>query len=248
MKPKILIDSLLSPDKIYFETDLNLKLDIPSDVQVLIENVWQDLIAKGKKIWNGRSLRLERFSETQDKVVFSNSVFNYKERIGLQRSIDYIRKSCPELICRGISIGGLVHSLDGKYVFIERNKNSVARGKFGLVGGIVENLTIKTGEDLLGEDFREIKEEIGISKEEIAQMSIHGLVQGPGGNMIFITKTDLNIDSNKVRELFQQRLDDEAKDIVIVDQQDLSKFLENMEGASRLLNQMKSLKDTIYEK
>jgi len=75
--------------------------------------------------------------------------------------------------CNGLAIGGLIKTKDNKYIFGKRTGKTIAVHNIDIIGGIVEDLGIKTGEELAKCNLKEIDEETNIQEEHIVHTTLH---------------------------------------------------------------------------
>lgn len=206
---------------------------INTNVEARLKENWAQKIkedeAKGIVLYDGISYRLETFSFNDGILSIAISPINFSVRSTL--------KKMPELVelgesyySHGLSVGGFVVTSDGKYIFARKSNKSASSLQQDIIGGVLENVNPVSGEGILNENLREIKEEINVDQAAINNMKIIGLVRSSTTDIVITTLTTLNISAAELKEIFEDRDDLELEGIDIVDHSDLDNYLEQLGG------------------
>lgn len=217
---------------IKFTTESNL-MSSP-ELEEKIAKLWEEKYTEakqlGKHVYNGQSYRLDSF-ENNAKLKLTISLFSYSTRYPLTLLFKEGKVNLPaSYYPNGLAIGGLVETADNKFVFGKRGGRSMTHTSIDFIGGIVEDVELKGSRDLFVLNEAELLEEVGVSKGQIIDMVILGLVQSNTGNVIIISQTRLNISSVKLQEQFRSNSDDEMDELVFIDKSELEEYLLGLGG------------------
>jgi predicted NUDIX family phosphoesterase len=141
-----------------------------------------------------------------------------------------LEKLGEDYYAKGLAIGGFVRTIDGYFIFAKKGERSYSKTKIDFIGGILENLDITTGKQLLEEGLRELNEEIGISSKQIEDTYFIGMVLSDTTNIMIVTNTILNISSKKVRDIFNKLSDSELSDLIFIKKSDIKDYLQKLSG------------------
>lgn len=130
----------------------------------------------------------------------------------------------------------LIRAADNMYVFGARSRN----GTVDLIGGGVQSdeMEINSGTDLEKNLYKEIFEEVGLSKADIENLAGVGAVLSSTSNVLIVAHVQLKVSSSEVLKRFQQRTDDEMNRLVFVTNERVREFLVKMRDYRCLLMQL----------
>lgn len=235
IQPRILIKGDFTSKNIEITTNLISNRAISDDVEKRIDTVWQETIENAKKnnqlIFDGESFRLDSYIVDAGILKLELSKFKYKVRSSLNKLKNELEKLGEEYYCNGLAIGGIIKTKDNKFVFGRRSGNTITNNSEDFIGGILEPDVIKDAEDLFKYNKQEILEEIGLNENHIISQKLIALVLSPSTNIIMLTFTKLNIDSDEIKNIFEQSNDKfEMSELVFIEEDKLIEYLHNLGG------------------
>ncbi|MCA9378815.1 hypothetical protein KC640_00140 [Candidatus Dojkabacteria bacterium] len=134
-----------------------------------------------------------------------------------KRGFGVLAKDHPELLTnsencpRGIGIGGIIRTSDGKFIMIsKRGGKTDAHNPLSIVSGIPTSedaIQLKSGPQIAAYVAMEIKQEIGVPPECIQEVLLADLVFTDSGSVMIITETELSITAEEVLEGFGMHTD-----------------------------------------
>lgn len=241
LKPKILISGKFYADDISVKVNphSNRKIDktVERGINPLWEKIYKKATAEGKQVWDGISFRLNDVHEEQGTLMFEVSPIKFSIRYPLCTMVSELEHLGEDYYAKGMGIGGIIETSDGKYIFGQRSGKTMTSNKIDVIGGFVEGVdfTDKREQGLLAVNTMEIKEELGIDSFRIKEMSVIGVVLSYTTNVVVVTYTELEMDSSEVRQSFNNATDDEMSDLVFVEKENLKKFLITLGGYKPLV-------------
>jgi len=235
IEPKILVKGGFSPEDIHIQLNRETNRKTTQELEKLIREEWEWLYSKAKSegriIWDGESYRLDDFRVNEHGELFLKvSPIKYSVRAPLNRLTQYTEKLGEQYLAKGLGIGGFLKTTDGKFIFGVRSGKTLTSNKIDFIGGIVENVDLNSGKELFSQNYKEIQEEMGVSKDQIDNMVVLGMILSNTSNVIIITFTQLNIDSKKVLDVFRQRNDEEMSSLEFVEEESLKDYLHDLGG------------------
>lgn len=165
-----------------------------------------------------------------------------KVKYSQKRGFGTLVKAHPELLTdptacpRGIGIGGIVRTSDGKFIMIDkRGGKTDARDPLSVVSGIPtyeDKVQLTDGTQIAGYVAMEIIEEIGVPPECIQEALVADMFFTGTGSVMVVTETKLRITAAKVIEYFGERTNpDEVTGIQIVENiEELEQILRKIGG------------------
>jgi len=234
VQPKVLAKGRYYPKdiSISYKKESNRKID--KSLELKVSQKWEEMLkeakSKGKLIYNGESYRLNNLTETNCKLHFEVSKFRYSTRRPIREFPEELEKLGEDYYSRGLAIGGFIKTTDDLYIFGKRSGKTMETNSEDFIGGIVDEVDLKTGEDIFKLNKREIFEELNITSAEIADIYLVGVVSTGVANVVIISQTFLNVDSEHVNQLFDKRKDSEMKSLRFVKEKDLKTYLKGLGG------------------
>lgn len=216
---------------------------IEKKIDLFWDDFYKQAVDEGKLIYNGVSYRLDWIEVTDSKVLLEVSKIDFKTRMSLVKLRDTLSQDF-DYTANGLVIGGFIKTSDNKFVFGIRSGKTLANNEFDFIGGIIEDSSpLGTGTDLEIHLNKEIEEEVGVDPEMISKSKILGVVFTHSTNIIFLTLTNLKIDSKKLMQLQKKHHDIEMEGVKLVSKDDLEDFLTSIGG--HRVNAFKEFKDLI---
>jgi hypothetical protein len=219
----------IDPDTIQVEFKdekfVNADPEIAKKIQIVWDAYYQEQIGKGIQMQNLDNYRLDSISNMKGAITLHLSVIDYATKIGFREYLkthpisDFVLDQLP----RGIGIGGLLKTADNKYIFAKKSGKTNAKFATGFIGGIPtrDEVVINSGRDLAHHLEEEIFEELGVSIENISEISITDIVLSDSGSIMILTESNINLTVEEVRESFKQRSDKiELSDFIVVPEGD----------------------------
>lgn len=232
---RILLKGPISPKDIIIRQvkTSNRKIDI--EVEKKTQSIWEETLKeskeKGWNIYNGESYRLEQIGKNGNNIELKVSKLKFKTRNSLTRQSISLHKLGEDYYCKGLAIGWFLRTSDNKYIFGQRSGSSLTVTRIDFIGGILEDVNLRSGKDIIHKGLQEIKEEAGISKQNLKDISIATFVISPSTNIIVLASALVNLDSIECKSIFEkERLEDEMSNLVFVDKDKLRQFLLNLGG------------------
>lgn len=243
LQPKILIKGIFYPKniRVNFENKSNRKVD--SEIESRIDSIWDrvhnEAREQGKLTFNGKIYRLNNYHVSNSQLEITFSQIEYKTRIGIIEQMDKVLSLGEDYLHKNVAIGGLIKTADNKYVFGIKSGKTMNQSKEDIIGGMVEpDFKITSGEMLIEENFREIKEELNVDKELVQDLHVIGLVLSSNGGIIIITSCSLTIDSDVVKKKFDEDSDEEHSDLRFVEAEVLNNYLDELGGYRPLIKDL----------
>lgn len=198
-----------------------------------IDTLWQEQIGKchekGEKIWDGISYRINALSKDEEGLHMELGPIRWSKRSPI-RLVDEIHQLDEEYWGRGVFVTALICTSDGKYIFGERKKTVIKRTMSTTIGGILspEEVKVDSFDDFFTMLHKEIHEEIGVTADRIIKENFLGVVYSAKADVGFIFTVTLNLSSNDINTLFQERSDDELALLRFVESESLKTHLMEM--------------------
>jgi 8-oxo-dGTP pyrophosphatase MutT (NUDIX family) len=151
--------------------------DPPADVVELIERTWIEAQRRpGIHLFDGPMCRLESFSADTAELRLSVSKTSYKAFVGTNLHHPEVADHCgPSCLANALGISCAVVSADDYLLLGQRNKRvAYYPGRIHPFAGALEP---REPMDIFDEARRELKEELGFTSLDIAEMRCLGLVE-----------------------------------------------------------------------
>ncbi len=234
MQPKVIAKGPFKPEDISIKVNKTSERKIATEIEAKLQETWKQIVieatSKGQKICDGESYRLDNLQLQGDKITLYLSKFKYSIRKPLSELNAEIESYGDEYCSRGLAIGGLIKTTDGLYIFGKRSDKSSTKARIDFIGGVLEEIEIKDGHDLIRKNKEEILEETGIDNSNINNIEILGLVSSNSSIVVIVTVSSLNIDSTKAREIFKSKKDDEMAELIFINSDGLKNYLNELGG------------------
>lgn len=232
---RILLKGPIFPEDILVKQVKTSNRKINAEVEKNIQAIWEETIKESKRkgwnIYNGESYRLEEISKDKSNVELKVSRLKFKTRNSLTRQSASLHKLGEDYFCKGLAIGWFLRTSDNKYIFGQRSGNSLTETRTDFIGGILEDVDLKSGKDIIHKGLQEVKEESGISEQNLKGINIATFVISPSTNIIILASALVNLDSTECKSIFEKdRLENEMRKLVFVDEENLGQFLLDLGG------------------
>ncbi|MDQ6985299.1 MAG: hypothetical protein Q9M91_05350 [Candidatus Dojkabacteria bacterium] len=201
-----------------------------------IQSLWEEDLKKAKsegyKRWDSILYRLNSFSVNNDELYFDLGEVNFSTAVGL-KSINKIKPLNINSFSKALFINSLVITTDNKYVFGVRNNTKIR----DMIGGVISKseMEVNNGKDLERFLLVELKEECNIDIFHIKSVKFLGLIQSRSTRISISCKTNLNISSFELENIFKSRLDNELEALDFVEYCDLEGYLGNFDGYQKIM-------------
>jgi CBS domain-containing protein len=233
----------IKPENI--KVNLSENIFTPNDpgTHTMMKGIWDEFFAKaisqGKIIEDLPNFRIDGVTVLNGEVHIEMSLVPYWVKIAFREYLKQEGTSIQEFdeaeLPRGIGIGGILQTSDGKYVFADKSGGKTnAQYKIGVVGGIptANEITLNSGETIVAHLISEIVEELGISPKNVnvEEVVITDIYLTNSGSIMVMTEAKLNITADEVKEKFENRKDtNELTNIIVVSEgEELREILEKM--------------------
>jgi hypothetical protein len=143
-----------------------------------------------------------------------------------------------EYYSHGLSVGGFVITRDGQYVFAQKSNQSASSLKEDIIGGVLEEIDPFSGEGIINMNRQELMEEINVVDSMVDSIRMVGIVRSSSTDIVIITSTSLRITTSELRQLFEQRQDQELSALIFVAPENLEDYLNHLGGYKPLLRQL----------
>lgn len=229
MNPKILSDKPFK-DNTYTIVHTASSLKLEDIDKTLISANWQKFLkkaeSKGSKQWDGTFYRMENI---QDIVSGSKQLTFSTIKFSQVRGIKDDPSLATKFRANNTGTNSLIRTADGYFIFGVRNSNSMSKSKVDLIGGGLQKseLPVNNFSDVFKNEFKEIYEETGLTKEDITGMKGIGIVQSGKSNVLFAFFTQLNKTKSEVQEIFSKNNDDEMSELEFVEENVLTEYLKD---------------------
>ncbi len=233
--PKILLAKEIEPEKITIEliNETQSNRVTNSQIESLLEDNWNKKLNEAKRkditLYDGTSFRLEKFSIDNESLKIVVSPIKFSVRSTLKKLPD-LAKLGEAYFSHGLSVGGIVQTLDDQYLFITKSNKSASDTKTDIIGGVLEKLEPLSGIGIVNMNYQELNEEANIDKSMVQNTKVIGLVRSYTTDIIIVTFTKLNVTAEQVRQLFRTNHDSEIADINFVLKNRLSSYLNGLGG------------------
>ena len=195
------------------------------------EKHMQTCIARGEKVWDGTSYRVNSIEIDTSVVRIELGPIKWSVRSPI-RFIELLHEKGPAYRGQGAFVSALLQTSDGMFVFGKR-----PNGTLTTIGGLVsgEETQIETFEDFDTMQNIELMEEIGINSTYVRNRTFLGMVYSSAADVGFIYMLSLSIDKNNVEQAFKDRTDEEISSLLFLTTEELETHLGQMGDYWQLL-------------
>ena len=173
----ILIKSTFVPNQIQILYE-NTNLKYSKDAEDYITLVWKEISSSRPDLYDGRLYHVDSYNQQNNDQLCMNLInTSYKYFVGT-RAGEFISKFGTAMISNPLSVGIVLFTSDHKTVIGRRKKNRHIRpGMLGLISGAMEQMDNSNGiPDPFLTAQRELREEIGVYREDITDIVCVGLI------------------------------------------------------------------------
>lgn len=229
---KLLPNTPLSNIKI---VDTDKKYSLPENLQQKSDKIWSELLvkskARGTKVWNGVIYRLEKIQNKNDKTVLHLGEIEFKDHYSTSELTEKISKMPFNQRPNGIYTLALIKTKDNKYILGRRSIKTLWKSQLAPIGGGLskDELKVKNSTDLKKSIFKEIEEELNITKKDIIKTRFLGIYVSPTQRIAVAFKIFLNKSSSELRKII--KLNFEHESITFLNKKEVSKNYKNLTNA-----------------
>lgn len=247
IEPKILAQFNLRLSDINVSTQKsNRKTN--DEIEKRIKRKWNEILIDAKK--NGKlayenefTYRLNNFTFDNNKLSIELGQTPFSVRYTLSKFED-IKSLQQEYWSKGVFIGGLVKTTDDYFVFGKKSNSNLSSTNFNKieridpVGGALDQKIEEENNYLELILKNELKEELGIEDNNINEIRALGILLSRTSFVGIQCLTKLNLTRNEVYNRFKTQSDDEFKDLVFIENDEIHEFLLNLEDYRPLLSDL----------
>lgn len=192
-------------------------------------DAWEYKVQQAKlndrRIWDSIIFRYEGFKLKNKKLLISVSEIPFSIRLGMNQCTEDIKALGNEYAPLGMFNSCFVETSDSKLVFIEKSKKFFTEKINSFVGGVYSKSesVINSGEDLFSTTIQELIEELGIGVNQIQENNLITVYKTENWNVCFIFFITLKISSDELREIFFEKSDEEASNIIFFSKNEINK-------------------------
>lgn len=238
--PSLVLKKTFNPEEITIvkknKTNRLIDKSLEQKAKIAWEKIFQE---SNEEFWDGTCYRLDNIEEVKKgSLNFEISTIKYSLVIGY-KEISKENKLAPEQYSNHISTGGLIKTTDDIYIFGNKSED-LKNPQISLIGGGLQEdeLKVNSGRDIERNLFKEIKEEINLSKQDVLSNKIIGILMSGSSGIIIVFETTLNISSQQVLENFKKRSDKEIKSLVFIQQNKLKGFVAEQKDYGSLIQDL----------
>ena len=175
--------------------------------------------------------RLEGFERTNTSLQLDLSTIEVKE-VHASNRLPSEREMGEEYRTSNIFVASLIETRDGKFLFGRTNTNTLMAGRIDLIGGSLSKTErpVSDANDLFNSALSEIQEELNIDASVVGTGHLCAMLRTPRSYVGLIFSVQLNIDFLEFERHFRGRDNDEITEVIAVDRQQISSFLEVQTG------------------
>jgi hypothetical protein len=231
MNNNLLIRPISNPENLNIQEIVSARL-IDKSVEDSCLKIWNGMLIEAKKenrkLWDSEIYRFESIS--QDGVVtnFKVSTIPFSVVISTNKYIKETNNFDESLAPLGMFTSCFVKTSDDKYLFIEKSNKYFTKKKISFIGGTLSKTEkeIHKGADLFGEVIKEVKEELGLSEEDVESVVFRSMYETKNLSICLLFEVILNCSFEQVKIKFDQGNDGEAVRVIAVDSIKLFDFSE----------------------
>lgn len=211
----------------------------PAAYELLVHPAWQNLLVHStQRIWDGTYYRLlnpEQVGNGSSPGTLRLGTIRYRYVATFPILHEHHAGHQLEPLLH-LSTLALLCTSDGYYLFGKRSWN----GEIDLIGGGVQRdeLAVATGADLERNLLKEIREETGISGNDIHQLSGIGILVSETSNVLIAAHANLALARPEALARFTLRTENEMSEPVLIPENMLASALRSMRGYRPLLSEL----------
>ncbi len=231
MKNNLLTKPISNPESLIIRDVVSTR-KIDKDLEVFCKNMWNEMLVEAKnenkKLWDSEIYRFESISESGDIIDLEISTIPFSAVVSMNKYIKEADDFDISFAPLGMFTSCFVKTSDDKYLFIEKSNKFYTKKKISFIGGTLSKTekVIKNGIDLFGEVIKEIKEELGLSEEDIETVIFNNAYETKNFSVCLLFDVMLNCSLEQIKNKFNLQNDGEAVRIIDVDSNKLSEFSE----------------------
>lgn len=202
-----------------------------AEYDALVDSVWAKM-SMDEPLWDSLYYRVLDLSELSGGAKVRLGMIPYRY-IATYRTLHEQHKRYGLEPLNHLSTAALVRTSDGFFVFGKRAQN----GMPDLFGGGVqpEELAVTCGTDLEENVYKELLEEAGIRRSDVAELAGIGVVIAENSNVIVMALVHLKMGSGKMQSQFSSRTEDEMAELASVPEVELHQYLGEMADYRKLI-------------
>ena len=199
----------------------------PEAYDALVDPAWKELV-KDSRLWDGTYYRVLNAAALRDGIgPFALRLGTIRYRYVATYPMLHQHHARHQLEpLHHLSTIALIRTSDAHYLFGKRTRN----GEIDLIGGGVQSdeLVITSGADLERNLLKEIREETGISRSEIQQLSGIGILLSSNSNVLIVGHARTGLTRAEAIAAFDLRTENEMSEPVFVPQDEICSTLRSM--------------------
>jgi hypothetical protein len=231
MNINLLTRPISNPENLIIKEVLSTR-KIDKDLEVFCKNTWNEMLVEAKKenkkLWDSEIYRFESISENINAVNLVISTIPYSTVVSMNKYIREVKTFDASFEPLGMFTSCFVKTSDDKYLFIEKSNKYFTKKKISFIGGTLSKTEkeIHKGADLFGEVIKEVKEELGLSEEDVESVVFRSMYETKNLSICLLFEVILNCSFEQVKIKFDQGNDGEAVRVIAVDSIKLFDFSE----------------------
>lgn len=213
---------------------------IDQNLESVAKETWQKMLreafATSRKLWDSEIYRLEATEISEQGLSLSFSTIPFSIRLALNKHTEQIKHLGDTYAPKGLYTSCLVTTLDNRHVFIEKSDKYFTSKKYAWVGGVLSKTEkeILSGEDLFGVTKTEVKEELGISEEDVTSIKLLSGFLSENWNVCLLFMVHLNLTALELQERFAKNSDGEAVNLFFTEKDNLQKTIDIFDEKDRV--------------
>lgn len=203
----------------------------PPAYDALVDREWQALRRERASLWDGVYDRVLDLAKLAAGVLCLGTIRYRYIATYPALAAEHARLGLEPL--HHLSIGALIRTRDGAYLFGRRTRN----GAIELIGGGVQRdqLAVTSGADLESNLLKEMREEVGLRAGDTEAMEGIGIVTASTSNILVMARARCRLAQAEAVERFAERTEDEMAAPVFVPAAELHNLLGTMDDYRPLL-------------
>ncbi len=181
---------------------------------------------QGRLLWDSEIYRFEKaFNTSTNNLSLQFSTIPFSIRLGMNAYTDTVQEKGLPYAPQGLFTSVLLVTSDKYLVFIEKSDRYFTAKKYSWIGGVLSKTEkiINTGEDLFDEVQKEIFEESTIAAEHITnKVQLLSGYRTDNWNVCLLFKQAIQLTAAELQTLFELNGGDEAKNLLMIDPEELS--------------------------
>jgi len=205
----------------------------------LVHAEWRRMVARSAEpLWDGlyyRVLNLDELEKGAAPATLRLGAVRYRHIATFPALHDHHARLHLDPF-NHLSTGALIRTSDGFYLFGRRARN----GATEIIGGGVQSdeLVVASGADLERNLYKELREEVGITRPDIHALSGIGILYAATSNVIVIAHAAVGLSRAAAENRFLARTEPEMAAPVFVPEHDLRAALHSMAGYRTLIPEL----------